>query len=699
MKYTLVFLMSIINLGLINFCQAQFVDTLTNDTIPKPEVRSIEPVKITAYFSQQPLLGFTAAGHKINSHQLSQGISTSLLPGLNRVAGLKMEERSPGSYRVSLRGSMLRSPFGVRNTKIYYDEFSLTDAGGNTYLNVLNPQALSSVEIMKGPDGSIYGANSGGVIRFEPAGLVVDSNELRLGVQLGSFGQKSQSLSIVRKPHENYSYGIHQSWENTEGYRDHTQLKKITLQTAHRYAYSDFSELKFLFIYTDLFYETPGGLTESQWKENPKMSRPAAGINPGSAEQNASIHNKTLFSGINHLTNLSPNWDFQMSMFGSYTDFSNPFISNYENRYEYNVGLRSFLAFRKQINTNLFFENHTGLEGQKGWYNILNYDNLGGIKGNPQNFDQLQNFQKSYFNRAKVNIYNRLNIEASLGLNQNMIGFKQNYPLNNIDFNSIYLKNEWVPRFATSYLLNKNYAIRASVSKGYSPPTIAELRPSNQVFNPSLKAEYGYNYEIGMRYESKNREFIADLSAYNFNLKDGIVRQVGENSGDYFVNAGEISQKGLEFSIWSQIFENSESTLKLEYEGAITYQEYTFLSYKVGNSDFSGNRVTAVPNWMWNNVINLKIHKNLEFNIIHHFTSNYTLNDAATVWIDPYHLMQIKMKFELPKFSKGTIQLWTGADNLLNENYSLGNDINAFGNRFYNPAPKRNYSLGINWVY
>ncbi|MBK6977109.1 MAG: hypothetical protein IPH28_08415 [Cytophagaceae bacterium] len=36
---------------------------------------------------------------------------------LNTQAGVRIEERSPGSYRIALRGSSLRSPFNVRNVK------------------------------------------------------------------------------------------------------------------------------------------------------------------------------------------------------------------------------------------------------------------------------------------------------------------------------------------------------------------------------------------------------------------------------------------------------------------------------------------------------------------------------------------------------------------------------------------------------
>ena len=36
-----------------------------------------------------------------------------------------------------------------------------------------------------------------------------------------------------------------------------------------------------------------------------------------------------------------------------------------------------------------------------------------------------------------------------------------------------------------------------------------------------------------------------------------------------------------------------------------------------------------------------------------------------------------------------------GVDNLLNKKYSLGNDLNAFGNRFFNASAERNYFAGL----
>jgi iron complex outermembrane receptor protein len=55
----------------------------------------------------------------------------------------------------------------------------------------------------------------------------------------------------------------------------------------------------------------------------------------------------------------------------------------------------------------------------------------------------------------------------------------------------------------------------------------------------------------------------------------------------------------------------------------------------------------------------------------------------------------------IPIKNKLKLKIYTGIDNILNETYSLGNDINATGGRYYNAAAKRNYYAGISigWNY
>src|SRR5678815_1496519 len=99
-----------------------------------------------------------------------------------------MDERSPGSYRLSIRGNLLRSPFGVRNVKIYWNGIPFTDANGNTYLNQIDFNNIGRMEIIKGPGGSMYGAGTGGVVLLSGAVAAAKENSLSLNVSAGSYG-------------------------------------------------------------------------------------------------------------------------------------------------------------------------------------------------------------------------------------------------------------------------------------------------------------------------------------------------------------------------------------------------------------------------------------------------------------------------------------------------------------------------------
>src|SRR5688572_15644948 len=100
--------------------------------------RLLQEVVVKAYEQNRQLKEVSAAINVINAAQLARYNNTNLLPALNATPGVHMEERSPGSYRLNIRGSTLRSPFGVRNVKVYWNGIPFTDPGGNTYLNQLS---------------------------------------------------------------------------------------------------------------------------------------------------------------------------------------------------------------------------------------------------------------------------------------------------------------------------------------------------------------------------------------------------------------------------------------------------------------------------------------------------------------------------------------------------------------------------------
>ncbi len=70
------------------------------------------------------------------------------------------------------------------------------------------------------------------------------------------------------------------------------------------------------------------------------------------------------------------------------------------------------------------------------------------------------------------------------------------------------------------------------------------------------------------------------------------------------------------------------------------------------------------------------------------------LNDANTAYAGAYQLVGGRIGYSAP-VKNINLTLFTGADNLFNAKYSLGNDINAAGGRYYNAAPTANYFVGL----
>jgi len=70
------------------------------------------------------------------------------------------------------------------------------------------------------------------------------------------------------------------------------------------------------------------------------------------------------------------------------------------------------------------------------------------------------------------------------------------------------------------------------------------------------------------------------------------------------------------------------------------------------------------------------------------------LNDANTVFFEAALVGNIGLGMPIAA-EKFDIHASARVQNIYNSLYSLGYDINAFGNRYYNPAATRNYLLGI----
>lgn len=302
------------------------------DTLGKDTPKHLSGATIVGYLIEQPVLSVPASVSVLGPAQLSLQPENSLVSSFNTVPGVRMEERSPGSYRLSIRGSLLRSPFGVRDVKIYYDEIPLTDAGGNSYLNAIDVNNVQGIEVLKGPDGSLFGANSGGVVLISPVNRYNDSSYLSAGLNTGSYGLFHENVSLQNKSGNN-QLNINQAFQSYGGYRQHSYMQRNYVQADDKVTLSKKDQLKFLGFYSNLGYETPGGLNLAQYNANPQQARLSTPAVPGSIQQKAAIYQKMLLGGFVNEWHINNELKNVTALYGSYVDFVNPFITNYEQRY------------------------------------------------------------------------------------------------------------------------------------------------------------------------------------------------------------------------------------------------------------------------------------------------------------------------------------------------------------------------------
>jgi len=656
----------------------------------RDSVNLISEVRIDSYKKPTTYISSTKSVAVISENLLNQNPPERLLESINQLAGTRMEERSPGSYRISLRGSTLRSPFGIRNVKVYLDDFILSDASGNTYFNVISQGLITRMEVYKGPEGGDYGAMTGGTLLLKTN----NQNNLSANLSIGSYGTFNQKFDFSKHLGKHF-FQIFQNYYQTDSYREQSKLKRKQFFVKDNFQYSNQGLLKMMLMYSDLDYQTPGGLTLEQMQNDRKQARPSTKTTPGSKEQKAGIRNKMILAGLSNDYQFSPNFSHFILVQGSYVDFENPFITNLENRFEKNFALITHFNYEKNWNR-ISLAYRLGFEGGINDIYVKNFDNNRGVEGKPQNFDRIKNVSGFYFISQKLNIDEKLFTDISVSLNSNSYDWQRLYP--ETEYGKAKFQNQWLPNFGISYILDQGFSVRGKIGKGNSAPTNEEIRSSTQQFNANLNPEYGWNKEIGIRKQFGNLLFL-EGSYFDFRMKDAIVRRQNDAGQEYFVNAGETVQKGFELLLEFKSFDLKNDFLsQLGFRFSGSFYHFKFENYKQNAQDFSGNDLTGVPKISMTSLINFTFFKSLSVDYSHFYTSKLPLNDGNSVWSEPSLVGNIQFRFPL-QLDKNRLNLSLMLQNLYNTDYVSGFDINAFGNRYYNPAARRNFIIGVEALF
>lgn len=676
---------------------------------------NLNEVTVTAYESNRKLFQTAGAISLLTKRDIQRNSQTDMLPILNTVPGVKMEEEAPGDFKISLGGSALRDPYGIRNLKLYWEDIPLTspDNSASHPLNI-DPSQIGSIEIIKGPSGSIYGAGMGGVILFKNGKSNFNESSLATTATAGSFGLFRSSTTYQTNTN-NFNLSANYSHQTYNGYRENEGSNKDVLNIFTQFFASDKRTVSIILNHDEGNFGIAGSV-DSAWAMN----------TPRKAVQFC-IDNKTGVRNYTYtLAGISQEYKFNnlfsntTSVYTNFQTLSHPYGQNiyYNGFLKQSVGGyggRTKFSFTPQLgNVKAQFILGDEFQYENQLSNTFDIDSA--KTGDLQTSNQINTVSNIIFAQAEFDFLHDYFLTLGAGLNNlsyNVTDLVPQSATHNNSTGDVKFTTTVSPRVALVKTFNKNFAAHASVSFGFSPPTISEAKNADGSFNRDLKAEHGVNYEVGLRSTSLNEKLNIDVSVYQMNLTDAILPYYNQYGGESYRNAGNINQKGIEASVNYVIINNSNHAVSfLKPWISYTYSDYHFKNYVEESFDYASNetiktdvsnkKVTGVSPNMLNAGFDLETKAGFYLNAVLNYISRTPINDLNTYYQDGYTLLASKIGYRI-SINKFSIDVFAGGSNLLNAKYSSWINFNADASsnppQFFNPSPTINFYGGATLKY
>jgi iron complex outermembrane recepter protein len=150
------------------------------------------------------------------------------------------------------------------------------------------------------------------------------------------------------------------------------------------------------------------------------------------------------------------------------------------------------------------------------------------------------------------------------------------------------------PRFVAQYDFSDDFMAYGSISRGFKSGGF----PLN-IFNPDpqadFKPEYADNYEVGIKSRLWDQRLQMNLAMFRTDFTDLQVLEIDSSTGQTFAaNAGEASTQGVELDL------NVAVTDALYVYGNYSYLDSEYKSLQIEGEDYSGNKTPLTPEHSFN---------------------------------------------------------------------------------------------------
>ena len=193
----------------------------------------------------------------------------SIADVLLQTPGVSVQQgNGPRDISVSVRGSNVRQTYGIRNLQVFEDGFPVTQPDGLSRTDLTDPNAYSSIDVVRGPSSALYGNYAtGGALFFNTVpGHQVQG--LDMGIDSGSFGYVN-AYGTLGFAGDNYDASLFGSHVSGNGFIEHSRYQTNTANLLASYDLGPDDRLTLKIIHNSLDTEVPIRLSLVQFGLNP----------------------------------------------------------------------------------------------------------------------------------------------------------------------------------------------------------------------------------------------------------------------------------------------------------------------------------------------------------------------------------------------------------------------------------------------
>lgn len=632
----------------------------------------------------------------------------NLSESLGAVPGLQVQNRQnyAQDLQLSIRGFGSRSTFGVRGIRLYVDGIPATMPDGQGQTSNIDIGSIDHVDVLRGPFSALYGNASGGVVNVttqtgkQPT--TIEANSYYGSYGTWHYGMKASGAVGDGTHAGDVDYTVSTNRFTTHGYRDHSAARKNLANAKLGVRINDVSKLTLLFNTVDIKANDPGGLTKSEMDADRQQS-------PRGDQYNMRKSVKQTQAGLRYERQLSEQDDLSVMMYAGerqttqyqsipYAPQQKPSHSggviDLDRHYQ---GIDTRWTHRGELlipvtfTTGLNYENMN--EKRRGYENYVMNGSTPefGEKGNLRRNERNLMWNLDPYLQTQWQLTEKLTLDA--GVRYSSVWFDSNdhyVTTGNGDSSGDTSYHEWLPAGSLKYAITDAWNVYASIGRGFETPTISELSYRSGTangLNLDLKPATNETYEIGSKTRIGNGLLSAAL--FQTNTTNEIVTDSNTDSRASYKNAGKTRRQGAELAIDQQFAENWRA------KAAWTWLNATYRTDVCGDGSCNGNRIPGIARNMGFASLGYEPESGWYAGADVHYMGDIMANDANTARAPSWTVVGLNTGYKF-NLSNWTLDVFGRVDNLFDRQYVGSVIVNESNKRYYEPAPGRNYGVGVN---